>query len=371
MIKIYGKTHLDDLLVRIGQKLQLDDTRREKAKKSYETINEILINDTDVTDGCDTTIYAQGSYSIDTTVKPIKDGEYDLDFVFRIEKIWNENMDENQILENMKNCIEQNRTYEGKVEIKNRCIRVNYIGDFHLDILPAYPYKSLNSEFLKIPDRKLNKWVDTSPKLFTDWFNNIANNYYDGYMNNKYFEKADIERLPDPVPYNHKPPLKIAVQLLKRYKSIFFSNEEELETQSIIITTLAAQSYDGNNSEIETLKNFITYVDKKIKNNNGLLMVENPNNSNEKFTDKWKDNPRMADAFNCFFNTLRKKIYDLEHPTSQTALYELLNEMFGENASNSAIKEQAEFIKNRDKFPLSVTGYNIEKTIPKNNFFGD
>lgn len=364
MLKIYGKTILDDLLVRIGQKLQLDDTRRERAKKSYETINNILINDVNITNGCDATIYAQGSYSIGTTVKPIKDGEYDLDFVFRIEKVWNASMDENQILQAIKASIESDKTYQGKVELKNRCVRVNYVGDFHLDILPAYPYNNLDSEFLKIPDRNLGTWVDTSPKLFTNWFNKIAENHKPIEL----FEKADIEKLPETEPYNHKPALKIAVQLLKRYKSIFFEKDEEFETQSIIITTLAADSYNGTNSEIEALKGFVTYVENKIKKNNGVLIVENPQNPNEKFTDKWKEKVGMAEAFDKFFSELKKKVYSLEKSANPTELFVLLDEMFGEKISKEVVFEQAKFIKEREK--NAITGYKKETPIPKNTFFG-
>ena len=45
------------------------------------------------------------------------------------------------------------------------------------------------------------------------------------------------EELTEQVPYEIKPPLKIAVQLAKRYRDVYFKNDEENTPPSIVLTT--------------------------------------------------------------------------------------------------------------------------------------
>jgi len=366
---INGKTTMDDLLNRVGIKLQLNKTRVEKVETSYKAVGDYLMEDSSITNGSDTKIYPQGSYAIETTVKPIDNGEYDLDFVFKIKQVWNSNMNAEELLRKLAERLNSNGLYKGKVILKNRCVRINYDDDFHMDILPAYPIDSIESEYLKIPDRKLGDWVDTSPKLYADWFNDITVQY-----EQKLFEaKAEQEELPTPKPYDSKPPLKIAIQLIKRYRDNYFKDKEEsLVTPSIIITTLAAYGYKKQSSEFQTLQDTVNYIMDKIKNSYGIIVVENPQNTDERFSDKLEKHPAMYSEFKSFIYSLHGKLEILKNCKDTTEVYKTLYEMFGENVVSSAIFEQADYIKNRDnKSGNIITRTTSDKPIEKNTFFGD
>jgi hypothetical protein len=56
------------------------------------------------------------------------------------------------------------------LERLKRCLRLNYAGAFHLDILPACPNDRLGGGAILVPDRKLECWKDSNPKGFAEWF---------------------------------------------------------------------------------------------------------------------------------------------------------------------------------------------------------
>ena len=66
----------NDILQRISQALQLDDTRRERAEQSYLAVGKVL---EEGFESNNIEIFPQGSFSIGTTVKPQSEEEYDLD----------------------------------------------------------------------------------------------------------------------------------------------------------------------------------------------------------------------------------------------------------------------------------------------------
>ena len=57
--------------------------------------------------------------------------------------------------------------YKDKIIQKDRCVRVNYAGDFHLDIVPAKP--SGSNGCILIPCKSEDKWVETNPAGFALW----------------------------------------------------------------------------------------------------------------------------------------------------------------------------------------------------------
>jgi hypothetical protein len=82
MIQFNNKnTQLDDLLARIAEEIQLDDTRKERMKSAYKAIESLLNEDEGFFKNAVFEIYPQGSVRIGTTVKPTGENEFDLDIV--------------------------------------------------------------------------------------------------------------------------------------------------------------------------------------------------------------------------------------------------------------------------------------------------
>jgi len=72
---------LDDLLDRIGKKLQISPTQHQLAEERYKSIGRWLEADGSLLAPFNPVIYSQGSLRIGTTVRPRGRQEYDLDLV--------------------------------------------------------------------------------------------------------------------------------------------------------------------------------------------------------------------------------------------------------------------------------------------------
>ena len=54
--------------------------------------------------------------------------------------------------------------------VKDRCCRIDYAGEFHMDIIPACPEVGVEPNRILIPDRRLEQMLPSCPKLYAAWF---------------------------------------------------------------------------------------------------------------------------------------------------------------------------------------------------------
>ncbi|MEQ8574481.1 MAG: hypothetical protein RIB63_10490, partial [Fulvivirga sp.] len=182
MIDIFNDYVLqrEELLARIAQELQLNRTRIEKMESAYNAVSEVLKKDEDFFDGLVIEIYAQGSKRIETTVKPINDEDFDLDTVLHVYDPYYNHSPE-QIYTALVKALEKGG-YKDIMEKKTRCVRLNYKGDFHMDILPACMPDALEKEMIKIPEKALKDWSSGNPKGYAKWFLVIANSVQESLL---------------------------------------------------------------------------------------------------------------------------------------------------------------------------------------------
>ena len=74
----------EDLLARLAESLELDETRSNKMETAYNAIYDVLKADPVFFSKVDLVVYPQGSKAIGTTTKPIGKDEFDLDIVVQI-----------------------------------------------------------------------------------------------------------------------------------------------------------------------------------------------------------------------------------------------------------------------------------------------
>lgn len=286
-------TRLDSLLDSMAEAIQLDKSRYERMKQAYEAVKEWIDGDEVFFKPYKYDVYPHGSVRIQTSVKPISSDEFDLDIVVHLiadysitspSKVYNE----------LKRRLNEHEKYMKMLELKNRCIRLNYSGDFHMDIMPGIQESPFDNNKIKVPDRKLNSWVSSNPKGYADWFLAKAN-----LIKESYLEKAlKAENLPAN-DFQSKKPLQRAVQLIKRYRDEYFSNDSSHKTSSIILTTIAGQLYNGEDSIFHTIDGIITSLAHKV-HLPVRLKILNPVNPEEDFTDKWDSEPEYYVEFKEF-----------------------------------------------------------------------
>ena len=358
---------IDDVLKRIAHAIQLDDTRRERALRSYGALTDLLEQSIGE-EKLET--YAQGSFRIGTTVRPLTAEEYDLDFVVEfVER--KSNYSVLQTLEQVYSALASSKVYENKLELKSRCVRVTYENEFHVDVLPAIPDASRARPALLVPDRDQQSWTPSSPKGYAEWFESIAKEP----MIREMLEKALVaEPIPPDPDLPYKAPLKIAVQLLKRRRDVMLS-DSDWKPSSILLTTLLGREYSDNLSPFKSLQKAMSGLVSQLSFlDASAFRVTNPTNEQEDFTDKWDDRKR---SFSILVDMVGRFARELDEVETQVAdivsASNTLCSMFGEEVTKSAFSEQAEYIrKAKDTGSLRLNhGTSTATRVKENTFYGD
>lgn len=368
-------TQLEDTLAKMAEAAELDKTRWNKLKTSYEAISKWLSEDPLFFGKVQIEIYPQGSVSIGTTTKPNGKSEFDLDVVIHI-KLLSSEYDPEEIFNQVVRRLNENEVYKKMLESKTRCVRLNYKGDFHLDVVPACIVFEYDDNLIDIPDTKKKVWLRSAPKSYRDWFINIANKVQLTFLEKAYSaQKMEIEE------YAKKKPLQRAIQLIKMRRNIYFNESLENAPASIILTTLAAQFYNGEVSISETFENVIEQLNNYVT----VLYPEtpfelpNPVNEGENLADIWESKPELYLEFITFVKRLYKDWSELKKTHGIEEESRLMKGMFGEEPYLGAISSKADKVNDLRGNGLSVLSSGVmigqasAKSLPvkPNNFYGD
>lgn len=137
-------------------------------------------------------------------------------------------------------------------------------------------------------------------------------------------EFGEIEKVPL---YRVHTPLQRVVQLLKRHRDEFYAKSssavQKKKPISMIITTLAAKAYQGENTIKDAiskvLSNFAEGID---KDSDGRSAVWNPvlEGCVENFAEKWADDPERETEFNRWLCQARNDFTELLEASDSIAL---------------------------------------------------
>lgn len=318
------------ILENIVEKIELPDYAYETATKRYEDLGKWFSRDESSLKNLSPHIFPQGSFRLGTAIRPIDESEsYDLDLGCELENGVNVN---NCTQKKLKTFIKQEletyrdaRGIKNVLEEKHRCWRLEYLDElnFHMDIVPCIPsetkmnrtiseaimrngeeekFASILSKYtVRITDNRhpnyddiSELWPISNPIGYAKWFENrmfqipVKKIKIDSY-------RARLDEVPE---FPRKYILQRVVQILKRHRDVMFRDTtiSDLKPISIIITTLAAKAYSGEENISEALNNVLTKMRSLI--NSQFPKVPNPVNPAEDFADRWKTDPKLEKYFN-------------------------------------------------------------------------
>lgn len=368
------ESQIDDLLMRICAELQLDEKLYQLAETTYRAVGTWLESQILVSQ-LRPRIYPQGSMLLGTTVRPLLGDEFDLDFVCEFNCGTSGFAEPIDALNTIELAMKSNSIYRPKVERMNRCIRLNYAHNFHLDILPACRDVQKGGTCVLVPDRKLGTWTPSNPKGFGAWFERSASQM----VRRTLMDKA----APIPVQQNaqHKPPLKLCVQLWKRRRDIRYRSDPEIAPVSVALTTLAGLIYRGEQSVMVAMGRILDETVRGIRSSYPRLVVLNPSNTDEDLSERWDSN---RSAYREFVNGAA------EFDAQWKALAQLrgidkiaraLEQLFGEEIAKRVVEKQTRDIeakRNRNELGISkatgilaaLAGPSVERIRP-NTFYGE
>src|SRR5580704_6063505 len=244
---------LDELLIQVCEELQLTPTRYDLAVARYDALNKVLESAASPFRFSEPEIYPQGSMALGTTVTPIE-GPHDLDFVLELSRS-HVGVDPMGLIRLLYGFLRQHGTYRSMTSLKRRCVRIEYADEFYMDVLPACRNLALGGTCVKVPDRSVQGWSDSNPKGYIHWFKKRSRMIFVGRMMDK------AAPIPDQQAVAEKEVLQLLVQLSKRWRDLYYANADcELAPISVVLTTLAAETYRGERYVSQALTSMLDGV---------------------------------------------------------------------------------------------------------------
>jgi hypothetical protein len=328
----------------------------------YEAVCNWLEADGSVVAVFNPTIYPQGSMKIGTTVKPFGRDEYDLDFVCEFRLPVNKLQSPLQLLKLLETRLREHELYRSIFEMKNRCVRLNYANEFHMDILPACPDPNVGGSCLFVPDRKSLTWKHSNPKGYADWFESRCELALKLLIESRRL-MAKAEPIPPQEAAEEKAILKRVVQLLKRWRDIRYQKEPKLAPISMVLTTMAARAYGGEHTVTEAMTSVLNNFVSLIASSQPRAFVLNPANPKEDLSERWNDAAQYR-AFVDGVRDLHKRWNEILAASGIQNVSHQLEHVFGEPVT-AAIRKQARALQDlREKSSLRVASAGLLTSAP-------
>jgi hypothetical protein len=364
-----SKEQLDGLLLDVCDELQLSPTRYQLAVERYGAVNQFLERQGSPFQFFHPRIFPQGSMALGTTSRPVE-GPHDLDFVLEIDApYWQWHPLAG--LHSLHQFLSGNETYRKMISMKNRVVRLTYADEFYMDILPAFKDSASGGTCILIPDRARVSLCASDPEGYILWFRNKC------FTRRRLFlEKA--KPIPTRQAVHEKEPLQLAVQLLKRWRDLAFE-DQCLAPISVVLTTLAATYYQGEDSVSDALSTILAGITNAIAIadlTGERIIVCNPTNPREDFGERWDENPA---AYRAFTNAIRKLQKEwVLIVTGGRETNKELEQLFGEYVPAALVKRTKLLQEARKLGALAVgstgaiagLGTGVSR-IPQNVFHGD
>ncbi len=244
-------------------------------KKRLERISSALSNLETVIDGDDQLsdlkidLFQQGSVAIDTAVIPTKNGaEFDADVVsvFDIIRRPRDKQDPQNVIDWFADRLRKNDGIKPQVKRRTRCVRLEYAGDFHIDIVPAHGGKT---GAILVPIKTDNgwEWKPSDPRGYINWVLYIDRDLYD-----------------------HK--FGRVVKMLKHWRNLKMG--EASAPKSILLTAMLGyriKCADASQrpSDAESLVEVMEALNTDLKGHNTKPRVNNPSMKSEDLAERWDD----------------------------------------------------------------------------------
>jgi len=364
------RNQLNKLLQQLAESLDISESRYKQAEERYQAVGNWLARDESVIAEYGPDIYPQGSFCLGTVIKPITDAEeYDIDLVCEL-SLEKNRVSQKQLKDlvgyEIKSYARANNM-NSSPENGRRCWTLNYAdgAQFHMDILPALPdgnsfrlfleYRGVAAGWTELAiaitdntrhnyERIDDDWLRSNPKGYAEWFKDRMKVQFEERRQALLTEaiRAGVEEVPD---YKVKTPLQRAIQILKRHRDIMFGDDED-KPISIIITTLAAHSYNNEADLLDALVNIVDSMPSLVQRKDGDPWVENPVNPTENFADKWKERPQLEAKFRQWLQQVRADLNTALRSENIQSIGESLKPCLGEKVINEALQQ----------FPKTNTG---------------
>ena len=110
----------------------------------------------------------QGSWAQGTIIRPPRDrNEFDADLVMFVDDV--EGWEPKEYVNALYRTFSATNRYADKIAHRSRCVRIDYAGDFHLDVVPCIEREGIWETTCWALNRDTNEEEQTAPEAYTAW----------------------------------------------------------------------------------------------------------------------------------------------------------------------------------------------------------
>jgi hypothetical protein len=225
---------------------------------------------------------------------------------------------------------------------------------------------------IEVPDRRTpTVWKDSNPRGFAAWFTERSRSAAEA----RFLAKA--LPLPSSWETDAKTVLQRIVQLAKRQRDMVFGGQDSAP-RSVVLTTLEATVYRGQLSVYEAMVEALDAIAVLIEQARpGRIVVRNPMNQEEDFSETWDEDPRSYTAFTTWLFLFRERFHALRQIEGLEHLTQALAHLFGEDVSTHAMHRYQKALaaaRTADQLravgPAIITATTGGRVIPGNRNYG-
>jgi hypothetical protein len=301
--------------------LDIPDSYYALATERYRSFGDWLGRPESKVVNLDPSVYSQGSFRYGTVIRPLfKQDEYDLDTVAEMILLTKGDLSQRELkhlLGDEVKAYAQAKNFNSPPEEKPRCWRLDYADTvkFHMDYLPAIPEDERTKQALinagvpaefaiysiAITDKRhiqyatiQRDWPASNPKGFAKWFEDRMRVQAQRQLK-AMLETRALASIDDVPAWEWKTPLQRTIQILKRHRDVRFKDNCEFAPISMIITTLAAHAYQGEDDLYDAIQGVLDRMPNFVREI--APRIPNPVNPAEDFADRWRTDSRYESNF--------------------------------------------------------------------------
>ena len=257
--------HFNEFLI---NEVNLNQHRVDTLEKRVATITS-FIQGSDNFNSSFITAIPQGSYSHRTIIKPtVKKAIFDADVVVYLKPI--KGWEPKDYIQKIYELFNSSSLYRGKASRQTRCVKLNYAGEFHIDVVPCIRKAGLLGHQEYVCNKLTNKLESCSSIEYSDWVKD----------NNKVVANNNLIK---------------SIRLFKYLRD----HKQTFSVKSILLTTLVTSQvtwtdkYWGTDDFKDlptTFKNFFNRLNDWLEENESMPIVNNPVDDDENFNRHWDEN---------------------------------------------------------------------------------
>lgn len=154
---------------RFDASIKLDAKRKQRIEDALKRFQDFCRNDDQLKVATVGDVFLQGSVATGTVVKPLAGDEFDVDVVYPFNlNVFDSGVNPKQIIDWFLSRLQQSDFYGNRLIPRDRCARIDYAGDFHVDIIPATTSLADKQPYA-IPAKDLGDWVVSDPLGYVNW----------------------------------------------------------------------------------------------------------------------------------------------------------------------------------------------------------